>query len=84
MTYDVLRLFGYEQIINNNVRHFYLSFHSNEILEVKMSDGMNNKFNSYAFEVYLKQLGTPIFENKKHEVFLIYDSVWYIVLLVIF
>jgi hypothetical protein len=51
-----------------------MSFSSSEHIEVKISDGINNKFNSYAYELYLKQLGTIMnISNNKH-INLVYDQ----------
>lgn len=72
--YKVFKNFGYNDIINYDCRHFFLSFNSNEQFEIKLSDGLNNKFNSYAFELYLKHVGTIMNTSNNKYINLIYDQ----------
>ena len=41
-----------------------------------MSDGLNNKLNSYAFELYLKHVGAVIFSGQNNKILLIYDTTY--------
>lgn len=74
MLFEIFKKFGYENIRNNECRHFFLSFHTIDSLDVKMSDGLNNNFNSYAFELYLKQIGQVIYKSENHQINLVYDT----------
>ena len=58
IVYDILTKFGYKTVVNCDCRHFFLSFHTNELLDLRISDGLNTKFNNYAFELFLRNLGT--------------------------
>jgi hypothetical protein len=69
-----LKKYGYKEIVNFDCRHFYLTFSSNDPVEVKLSDGLNNKFNSYAFELYLKQFGTILNHTNNKYINLFYDQ----------
>jgi hypothetical protein len=72
--YEILKKFGYNEISNNDCRNFFLSFHTNELIDVRLSDGNNNRFTSYAYEVYLKQIGTIMNIKNNKYINLIYDQ----------
>lgn len=63
---EIFKKMGYTHYSHKNFRHFFLSFHSNERVDVRISDGNNNRYTAYANELYLRQVGTiiPIKENK--------------------
>ncbi len=57
---DIFKKMGYTHYSHNNFRHFFLSFHSNDKIDVRMSDGNNNRYTAYAYELYLRQVGTIV------------------------
>ncbi len=54
----IISKFGYESNLNINTRHFYVSFHSNEKLDIRISDGLSTKFNNYAYELLIRNVGS--------------------------
>jgi hypothetical protein len=72
--YNILKQYGYSTVINHDCRNFFLSFNTNENLEVKVSDAINNKFNCMAFELYIKHVGTVLNIDHNKHINLIYDQ----------
>jgi nucleoid DNA-binding protein len=72
--YSIFKKFGYYHIINYECRQFFMSFHTSEPFDVKLSDGVNNRLNAYAFELYLKHVGTIMNTSNNKYVNIIYDQ----------
>lgn len=58
IVHDIIKKFGYNTVVNCDCRHFFLSFHSNEGLDIRISDALNTKFNNYGLELLIRNVGS--------------------------